>query len=118
MTTKKWTKSTTANTNPYFLSAYNLSNKINLQCYILGSSVDVAKIPQGYTSNISYPAKAIQLPSGTTTTNIRSGYNSNSSMVIKLINPQIYRAGFYENNNFSTVELGNSWIHGNNFYEY
>lgn len=117
--TKVWGKSTSATTNPYFIYAYNLTATIYLKCYILGSSVDLNDVPYGESTNTSYPARAIQLPSGTTTTYIRSGYNTNTSMVIHFSNPKIYdikRYGFCENNSYA--RFGKNWSQANNFYEY
>lgn len=119
--TNKWSKSTSTNTNPYFLNAYNKIETITLRNYILGSDVDLNDVPFGVSTNISYPARAIQLPAGTTTTNIRSGYNSNSSMVITFSNPQIYNIyqyGFHDDNNILIASIGKGWSNANNFYEY
>ena len=121
MTSKTWTQSTSTNTNPYFLISYNISDLMIQRHYILGSNVILSDVPWGDTTNTTYPARAIQLPSGTTTTNIRSGYNSgNSSMVINFSNPKIYnitQKSFYETNNAIT-SFGKNWVNSNNFYEY
>ena len=119
--TNTWVKVTSTTTNPYFLHSYNLSSSLTLKNYILGSAVDLKNVPFGETSNISYPARAIQLPNGITETNIRSGYNSNTSMVITFSNPQIYNIyhyGFHDNDNILIASIGKNWSNANNFYEY
>lgn len=121
-TTKTWAQSTSANNNPYFLNSYNSTSVLTLKNYILGSSVNLNDVPWGETTNTSYAAKAIQLPSGTTTTNIRSGYNSgNSSMVINFYNPKIYnitQRGFYDGNEITSAKLGNNFVQAYELYEY
>lgn len=121
MTTKTWVQSTNTDTNPYFLYSYNITNELIQKHYILGSDVILSDVPWGNTTNTSYPAKAIQLPAGTTTTNIRSGYNSgNSSMEIHFSNPKIYnitQCGFCETNNI-VASFGNNWVNSFNFIEY
>lgn len=121
MTTKTWTQSTSTNTNPYFLLSFNISTPIYQKHYILGSSVNLNNVPFAFTSNTGYLARAIQLPAGTTTTNIRAGYNSgNSSMVIIFSNPKIYNItqhSFCEIDSI-TASFGKNWVNSNNFYEY
>lgn len=120
MSTKTWAQSTSVDTNPYFLYSYNLTNILIQKHYILGSSVSLSDVPWGDTTDTSYPPRAIQLPSGTTTTNIRSGYNSNSSMVIQFSNPKIYnitQRGFCETNSI-TASFGNNWVNSFEFIEY
>lgn len=119
--TKTWTQSTSANTNPYFLYNYNLTAVLTLKNYILGSNVNLNNVPYGETTNTSYPARAIQLPSGTTTTYIRSGYNSNTSMVINFSNPQIYyinQKGFYDSNDVNIANIGKGYSQAFQFIEY
>lgn len=112
-TTKTWSQSTSTNTNPYFLLHYNESNILTLKNYILGSEVNLIDVPWGDTTLSSCSAAAIQMPAGTTTTYIRSGYNSgNSSMVIKFSNPQIYRIdqrGICDSNNINIANIGKGY---------
>ena len=117
----QWSKSTTANNNPYFLNAYNKTDILNQKNYILGYNVDLSYVPFGESSNISYPACAIQLPEGTTETYIRSGYNKNTEMVINFSNPKIYKInykGYYDNNNIDKVKFGKNWANAFEFYEF
>ena len=120
-TTKTWSKSTSANNNPYFLNSYNLKTPIIQKHYVLGANVDLNDVPWGESSNTSYPAKAIQLPSSVTSTRLRSGYNSNTSMVITLSNPRIYNIterGFFDSNDITVAKIGKNWSQANTFYEY
>lgn len=119
--TMQWSKSTTANNNPYFLNAYNKTDILNQKNYILGYNVDLSYVPFGESSNISYPARAIQLPEGTIETYIRSGYNKNTEMVINFSNPKIYKInykGYYDNNNIDKVKFGKNWANAFEFYEF
>ena len=122
-TTKKWSKSTTANNNPYYLNAYNLITPLTQKHYFLGSEVDLNNVPYGETSNTSYPSKAIQLPSNSTITQsrLRSGYNTNTTMVINFSNPKIYKLdnkSYNENSSYIEVAIGNNWIQAHQIYEY
>ena len=121
-TTQTWTQSTTTTTNPYFIASYNKTNTLIIKNYILGSEVDLNDIPVGETTDNSFYPKAIQLTSGLTSTNIRSGYNGgNSSMIIHFSNPKIYNIkerGFYDGNEITTVNFGNNFIQANNLYEF
>lgn len=120
-TTKVWTASSSANNNPYFLNAYNLTTALTQKHYVLGASVNLSDVPWGETTNTSYPPKAIQLPSNITTCRIRSGYNSNPSMIITLSNPRIYNIkhdGFYSGNDIVNASIGQNWSQALNIYEY
>ena len=120
-TTKTWTASTNTSTNPYFLLKYNLQTELTQKHYILGSSVDLNSVPWGETTNTSYPSRAIQLSSGLTSTNIRAGYNTNTSMEIHFSNPKIYnitQRGFYDGNEIISAKLGNNFVQAHELYEY
>lgn len=122
LSTKTWSQSTSANNNPYLLTSYNTTNVLTLKNYILGSNVILSNVPWGESSNTTYSPKAIQLPSGITTTNIRTGYNGgNSSMVIHFSNPQIYNineCGFYDGNEITNARIGKNWSQAFELYEY
>ena len=120
-TTKKWTAGTSTTTNPYFLNAYNLINKLTMKNYVLGSDVNLDDVPWAETTNTSYPAKAIQLPSGTTSTRLRSGYNSNPAMVIEFSNPKFYnitQRSFYDGDEITHASFGKNWVNGYQIIEY
>lgn len=119
--TKTWTSNTTANNNPYFLYSYNLTSVLSQKHYVIGANVDLNDVPWGESSNVSYPARIIQFPSNITSTRLRSGYNSNTSMTITLRDVKIYnitQRGFYDNNDIITAKIGKNWSQANNFYEY
>ena len=120
-TTMRWIKSTSVNTNPYFLNAYNKTDALILKNFILGYNVDLSYVPFGETTDVSYPSRAIQLPEGTTTTNIRSGYNTNPSMVINFSNPKIYKInykGYFDSDSVNKVEFGKNCANAFEFYEF
>lgn len=122
-TTKTWTQSTSANNNPYYLIAYNLTEKLVQKHYFLGKDVDLADVPWGESTNTAYPAKAIQLPSTSTVTlsRLRAGYNTNSSMVIHFSNPKIYnitQRGFYDGDEVEQASFGQNFINSFQIIEY
>ena len=122
-TTKTWTRSTSANNNPYYLQSYNKKDTLIQKHYFLGAEVDLNDVPWGESSNTSYPARAIQLPAGTTVTQsrIRSGYNSNTAMVIKLSHVKVYnitQRGFYDGDEITHASFGKNWVNGYQIIEY
>ena len=120
-TTKTWTKSTSANNNPYFLISYNLTTPLIQKHYVIGANVNLDDVPYGETTNTSYPARTIQLTSSLTNTRLRSGYNSNTSMVIHFSNPRIYnitQRGFYDNENIDIAKFGKNWVNAHEIIEY
>lgn len=121
MATKVWTKSTSTSTNPYFFNAYNKTDAMWRRDYILGTAVDLANVPWGDTSNTSYPPKAIQLSGTQTTIRLRSGYNTNPTMVIDFWNPQVYNITqkcFYENDSLTKASFGKNWVNAFSLIEY
>ena len=119
--TKTWTQSTSANNNPYFLNSYNLTTVLTQKHYVIGANVNLSDVPWGETTNTSYPARAIQLTSSLTNTRIRSGYNSNTAMVIQLSNVKVYnitQKGFYDDNAVNTAKFGKNWVNAYQIIEY
>lgn len=119
--TMTWTKSTAVNNNPYFLLHYNRNSVLTQKHFILGYNVELSKIPFGETNILDHISRAIQLPEGTTSTNIRSGYNTNTEMVINFSNPKIYKinyVGYYDNNNVDKVKFGKNWANAFEFYQF
>ena len=116
-TTQTYTESGN-NTNKYFIHAYNSTAEINVKAYIIGSDVPLNAVPPVEKSNnYSDAIYAIRITGGTTTC-IRTGYNSNSSMVIHLKNPRLYkisRYGVCENNDEASI--GKGYISFSNLYE-
>lgn len=121
MSTHTWSAASSTTTNPYFLGAYNSTAVLYAKCYILGSAVNLSNVPWGDTNSASYAPKAIQLTGSTTSTALRSGYNSNTSMVITFFNPRIYninQSGYYEANAVTRAKFGNNWVNSFEFMEY
>lgn len=119
--TKVWTQDTATGTNEYFLNAYNSTTQLYQKHYILGTAVTLADVPWGETTNTTYPSKAIQLTGSQTTVRIRSGYNTNTSMVIKLSDFKIYNVnhkGFVEPGGTITAKIGSGWSNATEFYEF
>lgn len=114
-----WKRTTSTTTNPYFLHSYNSANIITMKNYILGYNVDLSNVPFGESTNTTYVARAIQLTGTDTTTNIRSGYNTNTSMVINFSNPKIYnltKHGIIEHSSGS-AEIGKGYVSAITLYE-
>lgn len=111
---KIWGLSSNEDTNPYFLYAYNSSIPLTMKTYILGSSVDINTVPGAECTN-NESTYCVQLPAGTTSTNIRTGYNTNTSMVIHFKNPKIY---YYTNRpKIEKVKIGEDYLNAEGFIE-
>ena len=120
-----WDSSFTTTTNPYFITSYNSTARLYIKNYIIGENVTIDQVPVGKSSSQTWPPRIIQMTSGQISTNIRAGYNSNSSMVIHFSSPMIYNirnSGFCEELLTSggnlTARIGQNWSWSSNFYEY
>ena len=89
-TNKYNTEGSGTSTNTYFLNSYNSANTNCVRTYIIGSDVDINKVPAAQRSVNTHDINIIRILSGTTTY-IRTGYNSNTSMVINISNFKIYK---------------------------
>lgn len=121
VSTHIWTAATSTTTNPYFLVYYNSSTVLRLKNYILGTAVSLSDVPWGETTNTSCPPRAIQLTGSLTSTALRSGYNTNTSMVITFANPRIYninQSGYYEADDITRAKFGNNWVNTFELIEY
>ena len=121
MNTKVWSQASSTSTNPYFFNSYNRTDILWQRNYLLGTAVDLADVPWGDTNNNSYGPRAIQLSSTQTTIYLRSGYNTNTSMVINFFNPKVYnltQCGFYESNSLTNASFGQNTVRGFDIYEY
>lgn len=117
LSTGKWSISSSAITNPYFFYGYNRTKQMTIKTYIFGYNVDSTYFPNA-GCNLSINPRAIQLTGTDTTTYIRSGYNSNTSMIIHFSNPKIYRlneCGFSEID--GVAKIGNNFVQSKMFYE-
>ena len=79
LSTKTWSVSNSTDTNPYFIWGYNNTTQITMKTYIFGTDVDSSAFPNAECTASINPT-AIQLTGTDTTTYIRSGYNSNTSI--------------------------------------
>lgn len=114
--TKKWTTGDTNNTNPYFMCSYNSTDHYHCRTYLLGSNKTIDDLPYAEASN-TRTLCALKLNSATTA-KIRSGYNSNTTMTIKLSNFKVYRLdneGFCETSDIARI--GTGYYQSTNFIE-
>lgn len=117
LSTGAWSVSSSTNTNPYFIYSYNSTTQITMKTYIFGYNVNSSLFPKAECTASIYPM-AIQLTGTDTTTYIRSGYNTNTSMVIHFSNPKIYRlneCGFNEMD--TSMKIGKNFVQSRMFYE-
>ncbi len=110
-TTNKWVVSNTNNTNPYFMNGYNSTDYYHCKTYLLGSNKTIDDIPDAKATN-TRTLYAIKLNSDTTT-NIRSGYNQNTEMIIKLSDFKIYNL-----NQHGIIQMDNSKKTGYGYLQY
>ena len=76
----------TGNTNPYFLNSYNSTTENKVKTYILGKNVEIKNfIPKTEGIGAIYILRTSK-----DTTYIRSGYNTNTNMVIQFKNLKLY----------------------------
>jgi hypothetical protein len=92
---KKWVLHETNNTNAYFLIRYNVAARNYFTTYILGSRVDISKVPAPTYTDETYEIYCLQLTGMDTTCRIRSGYSGDqpSDAAWYFIQPQVYRIG-------------------------
>lgn len=103
----------TGDTNPYFIYAYNSSTINRVKTYILGKSVSINTfIPKTEGNGAIY---ILQVPN--TSTCIRSGYNSNTNMVIQFTNLKLYSLYKKLDENSSNRKIGKGYLSFNNFIE-
>ena len=115
-TTNQWALNNSNSTNPYFISGYNSTDYYHCRTYLLGSNKTIDDIPMAAATN-TRRLYAIKLNSDTTT-NIRSGYNTNTEMIIKLSDFKIYNInehGLAEVSNSAKTGLG--YLQYNDFIE-
>lgn len=113
--TNTWS-SGSSSTNPYFINGYNSTNTMSFKSYILGKNVDINSVPEAYRSINTHGISAIKLTSDTST-NIRTGYNTNTSMVINFTYMRVYKYhGIHEESDVAGI--GNGYINTNYIIEY
>ena len=101
-------------TNPYFLNAYNSAAENKVKTYILGKNVEI----KNFIPKIEGSGGGIKiLRISTDTTCIRSGYNSNTSMVIQFKNLKLYSFDKKLDEDSSNRKIGKGYMSFNNYIE-
>ena len=111
-----WITASSGDTNPYFLHAYNSKAVNSIRTYILGANVNINNIPQ--TINTASSTIYVLQPLSGSTTYIRSGYNSNTSMVINIYDLKLYKLnynGICENT--GEASFGKGYLSFNDYIE-
>lgn len=105
--------SSTGSTNPYFLYSYNSTTENKVKTYILGKNVEIKNfIPKTEGSGTIRILRV-----STDTTLIRSGYNSNTSMVIQFKNLKLYSFDKKLDENSANRKIGKGYLSFNNYIE-
>ena len=100
-------------TNPYFLWSYNSTAENKIKTYILGRNVEIKDfIPKTEGSGIIYIPKV-----STDTTCIRSGYNSNTNMVIQFKNLKLYSYDKKLDEDSNNKKIGKGYLSFNEYVE-
>ena len=109
----------TGNYNPYFISAYNSTAENKVKTYILGKNVEIKDfIPMTEGSEGSGATGGVKiLRVSTDTTSIRSGYNSNTSMVIQFKNLKLYSFDKKLDEDSANRKIGKGYLSFNNYIE-
>lgn len=100
-------------TNPYFLNSYNSTAENKVKTYILGKNVEIKNfIPKTEGSGWICILKV-----STDTTCIRSGYNTNTSMVIQFKNLKLYSYDKRLDEDSNNKKIGKGYMSFNNYIE-
>lgn len=103
----------TGNTNPYFLNSYNSTTENKVKTYILGKNVEIKNfIPK--TEGIG---TIFILRTSKDTTYIRSGYNTNTNMVIQFKNLKLYSFDKKLDEDPSNKKIGKGYMSFNSYIE-
>ncbi len=100
-------------TNPYFLNSYNSTAENKVKTYILGKNVEIKNfIPK--TEGIG---TICILKTSKDTTCIRSGYNTNTNMVIQFKNLKLYSFDKKLDEDSSNKKIGKGYMSFNSYIE-
>ena len=103
----------TGNTNPYFLNSYNSTTENKVKTYILGKNVEIKNfIPKTEGIGTIYILRTSR-----DTTYIRSGYNTNTSMVIQFKNLKLYSFDRKLDEDSSNKKIGKGYMSFNSYIE-
>lgn len=105
--------SSTENTNPYFLYSYNSTTENKVKTYILGKNVEI----KNFIPKTEGRGTIRILRVSTDTTSIRSGYNSNTSMVIQFKNLKLYSFDKKLDEDSNNRKIGKGYLSFNNYIE-
>ena len=103
----------TGNTNPYFLNSYNSTTENKVKTYILGKNVEIKNfIPKTEGIGTIYILRTSK-----DTTYIRSGYNTNTNMVIQFKNLKLYSYDKRLDEDSNNKKIGKGYLSFNNYIE-
>lgn len=103
----------TGNTNPYFLNSYNSTTENKVKTYILGKNVEIKNfIPKTEGIGTIYILRTSK-----DTTYIRSGYNTNTNMVIQFKNLKLYSFDKKLDEDSNNKKIGKGYMSFNNYIE-
>ena len=100
-------------TNPYFLWSYNSTTENKVKTYILGKNVEIKNfIPKTEGIGTIYILRTSK-----DTTYIRSGYNTNTTMVIQFKNLKLYSFDKKLDEDSNNKKIGKGYMSFNNYIE-
>lgn len=103
----------TGNTNPYFLNSYNSTAENKVKTYILGKNVEIKNfIPKTEGIGTVYILRTSK-----DTTYIRSGYNTNTNMVIQFKNLKLYSFDKKLDEDSNNKKIGKGYMSFNSYIE-
>ena len=103
----------TGNTNPYFLNSYNSTTENKVKTYILGKNVEIKNfIPKTEGIGTIYILRTSK-----DTTYIRSGYNTNTNMVIQFKNLKLYSFDKKLDEDSNNKKIGKGYMSFNSYIE-
>ena len=103
----------TGNTNPYFLNSYNSTTENKVKTYILGKNVEIKNfIPKTEGIGTIYILRTSK-----DTTYIRSGYNTNTTMVIQFKNLKLYSFDRKLDEDSNNKKIGKGYMSFNSYIE-
>lgn len=103
----------TGNTNPYFLNSYNSTTENKVKTYILGKNVEIKNfIPKTEGIGTIYILRTSK-----DTTYIRSGYNTNTNMVIQFKNLKLYSFDKKLDEDSGNKKIGKGYMSFNSYIE-
>lgn len=114
-TTNQWNTTAGISNNVYYLNSYNLTTSRHVKGYIIGQNVDITTVPPP----IGVSGTGAMCYTTLNEVGIRSGYNSNTSMVIHIWDFKIYKLNTHSISELNTdkASLYKGGINAPRFYE-